>query len=91
MLEEENNEGKNTPCNAQERMTYLTTNLFCILVYNISVLRGVNKLSQMSRQRRAYERREKKKDETCQVNKGWHVPPDTCLHLRYHHECIFNG
>lgn len=40
--------GKSSPCNAQERMTYLTTNLFYILVYNISVLRAVNKLSQMS-------------------------------------------
>lgn len=49
MLEEENNERKNSPCNAQDRMTYLTTNLFCILAYNISVLREVNKLSQMSR------------------------------------------
>lgn len=46
---EGNKDGKNAPCNAQERMRYLTTNLFCILVYNISAtLRAVNKLSQMS-------------------------------------------
>lgn len=71
MLEEENNEGKKSPCNAQDRMTYLTTNLFCILVYNISVLCVVNKSSQMSRWRRPYEGHEKKKDKACQVNEAY--------------------
>jgi len=47
MLEEENNEKKNNLCNAKDRMTYLTTNLFCISAYNISELPEVNKLSQM--------------------------------------------